>query len=221
MKKSIVPIKIILLVVFGLVAYFAKSNKPKPSQVAVGNNQPTSAPVTAMSTLKDLITQGKNVNCTYTSSTTNNTVSTGSVYVSGKNIRVDYSATVEGKKTTGSMIRDDNFTYVWGAGMPQGIKMKNAAVESSATVSQGKQYFDQNAKMDYKCQPWSPSSTSFTPPANVTFTEFSLPAAQPTSSAATSGGAVNPAEGNQVACAACNNLSGDAKTACLTQLNCQ
>lgn len=211
MKKSIVPIIIIVLVIFGLIAYFAKSNKPKSPQVSVGNSQPTSAPVTAMNTLKDLITQGKNVSCTYSSSI-NNTESTGSVYVSGKNVRVDYSATVEGKKTTGSMIRDDNFTYVWGAGMPQGIKMKNTSVESSATVSQGKQYFDQNAKMDYKCQPWSPSNTSFTPPTNITFSEFSLPAAQPTTAAGT---------GNQAACAACNSLTGQTKTMCLTQLHCQ
>lgn len=213
MKKSIVFAIIILIVIFGLIAYFVTSNKQKPSQTGIGTSQPTSAPVTTKNSLIDLLRQGNNVNCTYTSST-DKTVASGTVYVSGKKIRVDYSSTFEGKKNSGSMIRDENFTYIWGDGMPRGIKMKNTSTELPTGSPQTNQYFDQSAKMDYKCSPWSPSSASFTPPSNITFSEFSLPAAQPTS-------ASGSGTSNSAACAACNNLTGQTKTLCLTQLHCQ
>lgn len=215
MKKSTVWTIIILLVIFGLVAYFITLNKQKRPQMIVGNGQPKNVLVTAKNSLEDLVAQGKNISCTYTSST-DNTVSSGTVYISGKNVRVDYTLMIDGKKNSGSMIRDNDFTYVWGTAMPQGIKMRNTSAELPTGSPQDKQSFDQTAKMDYKCQSWSPNNSSFTPPTNIKFSEFSLPAAQPT------GAAANPAAGgNQAACAACNNLTGNTKTMCLTQLHCQ
>lgn len=204
MKKFLPIIIILLLLILGVAGYFLMSNKKKP---------PTTVPLTKNS-LMDLITQGKNVSCSF-DTIMGTTESSGTVYVSGKNTRVDFSTTNDGKKNTGSMIRDENFSYVWGMGMAQGIKMKNTSVESPSGSAQSKQYFDPTSKVDYKCQSWSPDNSMFKPPAEVKFSEFSIPVSQQAGST----GNVTP--GNQSACAACNNLSGQAKTMCLTQLNCQ
>lgn len=214
MKKSLVIIIILLLIVLGGIAYFLRSNKPPQSQTAKEENQPTSAPLTKNS-LIDLLAQGKNQSCTYSTTTANNTESSGTVYISGKNMRADFAVTVEGKKNTGSMVRDENFSYIWGMGMAQGIKMKNSAVESPSSITQNSQNFDPNAKVDYKCVPWTPNNSVFTPPTDIKFSEFSLPSPQAAKSSE------NPTTNNQAACAACNSLSGQAKTMCLAQLNCQ
>lgn len=209
--KKLLPVVIILLLIG---AYFLISNKQKKPQTPISEmkSQPTTAPL-IKSSLLDLITQGKNLNCTF-STMKDKTESSGTVYISGKNIRTDFTTIVEGKKNTGSMIRDENYTYVWGMGMAQGIKMKNSVVESTGSA-QSKQYFDPTAKVDYKCQPWIVNNSIFSPPANIKFNDFSLPSSQATGASGSS------TTGNQAACAACNSLSDQAKTMCLSQLHCQ
>ncbi len=200
-----------VIVIIGVGAYFFMSNKQKAPSLNPTTNQPTSVPTTKNSLL-DLLTQGRNLTCEY-NATVNTSQSSGTVYLSGKNIRVDYAITVEGKKNTGSMIRDENYTYLWGSAMAGGIKMKNTSLESSTNNAQTNQYFNPSTKQDYKCQAWLPNTVMFTPPTNITFSEFSIPSPQ------VSVGAVN--QGNSAACEACNSLSGQAKTMCLTQLKCE
>ena len=215
MKKSLLVI-VLLLIVLGGIAYFLMSNKQmQPKTMVETKNQPTSAAMTRGSLL-DLLSQGKNLNCTFNTST-NNVESSGTVYVSGKNIRTDFTTTVEGKKNTGSMIRDENYSYVWGMGMAQGIKIKNSSIGTSANSAQNKQYFDQTAKVDYNCQPWGPNNSIFSPPADIKFSELSIPLLPPQ----VTGSSGSATTGSQAACAACNSLSDQAKAMCLSQLHCQ
>jgi len=171
---TIAVIVIILLLLLGAGGFLmlnkntATSNKTATSQTqtATVKNEQT------RKSLLDLIKIGQNVRCTFKSEVTNGSTE-GTVYVSGQNIRGDFSikTTSDGKTTQTSMIKTGDTSYVWGAGLPTGIKM-TVSLETLAANKQASQYVDPNQKVDYNCVPWNVDSSLFTPPSNIKFTDM-------------------------------------------------
>lgn len=221
-KNTLIVVAVALVLLLGGGAYLML-NRNAPSgesslntsdSVTVGTE--TSGP----KSLKDLILGGVAQKCTYTDTTSG---TEGVSYIANGKVRADYT-TSEGTTTTnGHMIADGTTSYVWMDGQDTGFKMSFDLNEEAATdvpevpEGQDNQALDVNEAMDYKCSPWLVDGSMFSPPSNVTFTDFS--SMLPTAGTGTAPDA-GTGQGIPNACAACDSLNGEAKTSCLQALNC-
>lgn len=179
MSKQVgIAIGIILLLLLGGFGYMKLSGKTAvqtPSQDGTTN---TTNNGSAMGSLKDLLTAGKNVSCTV-SYTGNQAGTSGTTYVSGKKVRADFTVkTSDGKETVSHMIQDGTYAYIWTANSTVGTKMKVEAVENTdktaAAPSQPQsQAVDLNQKVNMKCSDWRVDESVFVPPTTVKFTDLS------------------------------------------------
>ncbi len=166
MSKQIgIVIAVVIILLVGIVGY-TQLNK---------SSQQTGSSDEAMSkgSIKSLLGQGKNVNCTINYPGTQG--QDGTVYVSGNKMRGDFSMVVDEKTTDSHMINDGTFVYTWSSMSSQGTKMKVEAVEEAAEKAgtEQKQNVDLDAEVDYKCTPWSVETAMFVPPTNIEFIDFS------------------------------------------------
>ena len=134
----------------------------------------------------------------------------GTTYVAGGKFRSDFTSRAGETTTNGHMIYADKTSYVWTEGELTGFKMHYDPEEVEATQSSNtQQSVDPNKTIDYSCSVWLPSNSTFTPPANIKFTEYTVPVTPQTQS-----------QENQTSCSVCDSLSGEQKTQCRTALKC-
>jgi len=211
-KKVLVTVVILLLLLLGGVA-FMMSKKSKKTDVASPETKVVAEEETKKQSLKDLLASNVAQKCSY-SDTYGSTAISGTSYLSGGKVRGDFSTTAEnGQVSSGHMIYDGKFSYVWIDGTTSGFKMA-IDTSSNTTANANQQGLDMNKAMDYDCGIWVTDQSQFTPPDGVTFTEYNMPA----SSVTPSGTSVS---GSQSACSYCDAMTGDAKTQCRTSLNCK
>ncbi|MCC7004444.1 hypothetical protein IT397_00790 [Candidatus Nomurabacteria bacterium] len=124
----------------------------------------------------NLVSLGKDYICKFSSSN-DTSLSSGTVYVSGSNIRGDFESLVKGGQENANfeshMISDGEFSYVWSSSMPIALKMKVDMQNNSEDESQNGM-FDYNQEVDYKCSPWTRDPSVFVLPSTVTFTEIGV-----------------------------------------------
>jgi hypothetical protein len=226
-KQAVLAIVVGVLIVLGAVgAYFYSKNQTakKTATVAVMHTTPT--PNNAMQqSISQVLSSGKNSKCTFAAAPpSGGTQTSGTVYVSGQNARGDFEMTANGKTSTTHMIRVADTFYLWGDSLPVGMKMTMSVNDLASKMQGGAQAnsFDPNKKVDFKCVTWTANATLFTPPTNVKFTSIQSPEG-PTSMTHPTGSLTQTPKtsGNQNQCSICSSLTGNAKTACMNQFNCQ
>ena len=115
-----------------------------------------------------LAARGGSWKCTVDSSTAQS-VSSGVTYVSGGNVRADFSTKVQGYGTVDAhVLVNGQDVYSWSSVMPKGIKTKMVAQGSGGTATSG-QGMDANQAYSYDCQPWTPDASTFALPTGVSF----------------------------------------------------
>jgi hypothetical protein len=208
----IAAIVILLLAAVGGV-FFLKSSKA-PAQTQSTNTQsakPTNNNSSSDSILS-LLSGGKTVNCSITYP---DNKGTGSIFVSDKKFAGDFTMKdASGKETTGHMISDGTFMYVWSAAMPSGIKVNLATAKSLTQNSAVSRSFDVNQKVGLNCSPWLPDNSKFTIPSNVKFQDMSelLKQVQPQATTA-------PQTGTQTGSSPCDQIADPtAKASCTKAL---
>lgn len=209
-SKAIVAVVIILLLIAGGAFYFLKVRGGAGGKLSSGANS-----------LKSLIAAGIPQKCTFSSSDASGS-SQGTTFVAGGKVRADITSVVSEQTTVSHMISDGKTNYIWSDNDKNGIKM--TVPESSVTSapstgntsgtgpsSEG----DLNQTENYKCSAWLPDNSQFTPPSNITFSDFGslMPSAAPAVAPSTSGSSSQ--------CAYCETLTGDSKTQCLAALKCK
>jgi hypothetical protein len=118
-------------------------------------------------TLKNLLAMGKDQKCDISYSNDRGKTS-GTVFVSGKKMRGDFSQVDNNnKKMDSHMILDETYIYSWTSASSQGLKTK---VEVAMIDQQ----------VQSKCTAWTVDSSKFTPPANVQFKDLSVVTNAPT-----------------------------------------
>lgn len=174
--------------------------------------------------MMSLLAAGKSVSCTFDRDDATGSQQ-GTVYVSGGKMRGDFIINqAGGNSTTMHMISDSEWAYTWGdeLGVAQGIKMKVAAVQagSDTNTNANRQPVGVNDEMDFKCAAWRADDSMFTPPSDVTFSEFTIPAIPAVSGSADVNAEANPSVQN-IQCGACDQL-GDAesRSQCRAALGC-
>lgn len=125
-------------------------------------------------TLADIMARGGDWKCTW-SIATDGSSGNGTVYVSGNKFASTIITSSGEGSVTAQAISDGEYMYTWGDAMPTGVKMKLDGtqvpdVSSTGDVSGVGQLAGEYA---YDCDPWSANMTMFTPPSNITFTDFS------------------------------------------------
>lgn len=202
---GIIAAAIILL--GGVGAFLYSKNKPaqNPPTTSTSENQ---SGQTMSDNLLGLLSSGKTQQCTFDSSDPASGGINGTVYLSGNKMRGDFKIATEGSQVNQiSMIRNGDDNYIWGEGFPGGTGIKmTLSMDEYTSDAESKKYFDPTQKVEYKCDSWVVDSSVFTPPSNVKFSDISEMMK------------VTPSASN---CSICNSLTGDAKTSCLAQLNCQ
>jgi hypothetical protein len=171
-KWLVVAAIVIIVLLIGAGLYLMKSAKTAPAQ-KVANTQ-TAKPQTTNSlkgTIIGLLSGGKNVNCQVTYP---DNKGTGSVYVSDKKFAGDFTMKgTDGKETTGHMISDGTYMYIWSSGMPTGIKMSIEAAKNAAANTQTNQSVNINQEVSLNCNPWAPDASKFTLPSDIQFRDMS------------------------------------------------
>lgn len=221
-KNILIIFGIIALLLLGVGGYVLMSKKAVPTTPNTVSQQTETTPSeqqTASSnqkSMKDLLLAGVSQKCTYKDKLDNVDMS-GTAYVASGKMRTDFTSTTSGKTMTGHMIVDGTTSYTWIDGQTSGFKMKFDPNQTtpSTTTDQKQQSVDPNKAIDYSCSVWVVDGAQFTPPSNVNFTDYSSIVTPPT------GGTTTPStSGSSAACSACNSLSGEQKTQCLTALKC-
>ena len=105
--------------------------------------------------LKSLIASGGSQKCSY-SYNANGVTSSAIVYVGNGKMRTDSTININGRIMEYHMILMDDTSYVWGDGMPQGMKMSVATMSAPKTAENTQtQTFDMSKEMAYSCNSWS------------------------------------------------------------------
>lgn len=129
---------------------------------------------TKKTSLKNLLAMGTSQKCTYSYSA-NGITSSVDVYLSKGMMRTD-STIIEGGKTMQThMMLMNEITYIWGDGMPQGMKMStaNQNAPEAQNLSGQAQSVDMTSEMNYACTPWPVESSVFKLPTNIQFIDLS------------------------------------------------
>jgi len=166
---------IVIIIIAGAGFFLLK--KPAQTPQESTTVQPTQQEKSqTKDSIKNLLASGKNQTCTI-KYPAGEQMAEGTVYVSGKNLRGDFTMTSEGKTFDSHMIQDESYLYSWSSLAPQGVKMKIAELEK-VQASPTAESVDLDQEVDINCSSWSVDSSKFTPPADVNFMETGTTPAQ-------------------------------------------
>lgn len=118
----------------------------------------------------DLATRGGNYACDISSTGTNNDT-TGTVFVSGTNVRGDFTSATGGTTVVSHMLKLGDTVYVWGGGMEQGIMMKATAMEGQGSASTQGQGVSGTQDYSWNCRAVGTDASKFTKP-NIQFMDL-------------------------------------------------
>ncbi len=164
--------RLVLSTVFILAIFLVSCNKNSSSQNS--NDQSTNSGTSLIDGLASAITSGDSYRCEYTNQTTN---ATGEYLVKNKKFKL-LGQEIEGKKST--IIVNDMGMYMWSEGQNQGFFYPTLSSSSTDQNSKAQSQFgdyinpeivDQKEKVS--CQKASIDDSEFSPPASVTFQDFS------------------------------------------------
>lgn len=168
--------------------------------------------------IQSLLLLGGSQKCVYSADIQGVTTS-ATVYISKGNMRADSKVIIQGKDVESHMIVMNDTSYIWGGGLPQGLKLdiKNLTAQNQAKNTQG-QPFDMTKEIDYTCSPWTYDASLFALPSGIEFGDMSAMIQKAMPSAASK---TNTANMLQAQCGACSSLEEPAKSQCRTALGCK
>lgn len=178
MLYNMYMIKIIkLILILGVVAsgiyyftsnneYIRDSNQEIKEESVVTQDQPESKKMA----FSEFIKQDGSYECTVSSP--DDFGSNGKAFISGGEIRGDFTTIAEGISVNSSVLVKNDFTYVWSDMFPQAaIKVANVKTTEGSGSSEmsGTYVWDTDKVGDYDCSPWTLDTTKFIIPTKITF----------------------------------------------------
>lgn len=167
-----------LIAGIGLVAvivlgWWALGGKSEPAPIVSEEGEGEEIAVSAEEgvfngSMTDLIKRGGNFMCTFSHSSAV-AQSTGTVYISGSDIRGDFQSKTQGINVESHMIQKEGYIYTWSPMTPTGFKIKAVEGDGDSSASMSAQYSDMNQDYAYDCKMWSRTADKFALP-NITFT---------------------------------------------------
>lgn len=152
---------------------FNQFSKTSKTSSEINSSQKTeSSESLTRGSIANLLTSGKNVNCTMTYP---DGKGSGTIYVSGHNMRGDFMVNVEAMgEVKSSMIQDGEYAYMWSDADKKGTKFKVSGLPSPSPAANSQaESVDLNQQVDLKCSAWGVDASKFTVPGDVEFTDMS------------------------------------------------
>ena len=208
------------IVIIALIAAFfmmQKGTQPSSEGVVGTTQQADTQDSSAGGALKDLFTMGGSQTCTFSNKA--GAQGSGTVYVSGGNVRTDFVTSIENGSTQQMhMIVKDKTSYMWGDALQgQGIKMSFADItEPTASGSQQQAGFDANQSVEYSCKPWVADASVFELPAGVQFSDLSAAIQTQVQGKMDTG-----VSGSSAACMQCDSVPAESRAQCKAALRCE
>lgn len=171
-QKMVIVGAILLLAIIGVVGFTQLNKKPDSLNTENLTTEQTSLPAAkglSKGTIQSLISAGKSVSCEVNYPEMEGK---GTMYVSGSNVRSDFTTKIEEKETFSHMIFDGDTSYIWTDGVNQGTKFKMDP-NQKFSASPANQTADLSKEIEMNCQDWSADNSKFSPPASVKFTDMS------------------------------------------------
>lgn len=174
-KKAglIIGVTVIFVV---LAAFFMiqKSNPATSTQTADSAKKESGESLGdfAKGSIASLLSAGKNVTCSMKYPDGNGS---GTVYVSGKKMRGEFTVMAEApKEYKSSMIQDGDYAYMWSDVDKKGTKFKVSGIPTpSPTTTTKTEAVDINQEVDLKCSAWNVDPSMFVVPADIEFMDMS------------------------------------------------
>lgn len=208
-------------IVVGISSFFGIHKPPAKVQVAVTPTKPVERSATSEAkpmSFKDLLTTKGAQKCTFTSSTTSgNTV--GVIYSTGGRVKGDITTSVNGKTTVSHIVMEGNEMRMWEDGQSQGVMTTFDAKAVATQVNSTNSQLNVDQKYNYDCKPATVNDSTFQVPATLKFLDVSkmIPSIPKISITIP---AIDAGKVKSMQCSACNALTGEAKTQCLSTLQC-
>ena len=178
-NMKVVGILVVIVVLLGGIYLFnagsddSAQDNHNDDAMMEGDNQMTGDGETFTGSLKALVALGKEYQCTF-SQETDQATSDGTVYISGENIRGDFTSTVSvggGFAVESHMIKKGNTLYTWSPLSSQGFQIEvdeNDDAEVSAEANAALEV--QNQELEYNCKPYNVNASLFETPSDIEFT---------------------------------------------------
>ncbi len=165
---------VVAVIVIGGGAWYVSSHTGAPGTGAEVQGMGEQKAESGTLSFKELMLMGGSRKCDV-SVTTPEAPATGTVYVSGGNVRSDIVTkpkAMNGAAVSAHMIRSGDYLYSWTDLIAQGVKVKIDAAESAGKNAG----YDANAEVQYSCAAWIADESMFAVPSNITFMDFSAAA---------------------------------------------
>lgn len=228
MKKLPLIIGVIILLIAASGGYYymtqqasTSSDKDTPEVSTT-----TEKEVSGMMSLKDIMALGRSQKCTFEYSNAETGTTTGTSYISGKNVRTDFTITnPESPMIEGGMIMVDSTMYTWTNQEKKGVKMtitesmEESVEEEMKDTEWNKEYMSPDEELDYNCSGWNEDHSVFAPPADIEFMDLSeqMKVFEDLQNSMGSEGSTSP----EASCAVCDSMPEEAAAACRSSLNCE
>lgn len=182
-QNAVIGLIVAVVVIGGGAWYFSTHSSGTPAAPGTGGAAGGQQETGTLS-FKELLALGGSQTCQVTVATAS-APSTGTVYISGMDVRSDVVASANGTQVNAHMIKTGDTIYAWTDMAPQGVKMKFDASAQTSGHSSGA--YDANAQVQYSCAPWVADASKFAVPSSVSFmdmTSAGMPGAMPVSGGA-------------------------------------
>jgi hypothetical protein len=121
----------------------------------------------------DLVKRGGTYTCTVQHSSAVD-ISKGMVYVSGTDVRGDFTSLVNGASVESHMLKKGDMVYVWGGGMPQGVKVSATMMDGgTGSTAMSGDVVDSKQEYGWDCVSGKPDASKFVMPSNIEFMDVS------------------------------------------------
>ena len=170
MSKKLIILVILVAVVVGAYFVFGGNKGAENGELGNANGEQTTGKKMAFS---QFLKQGGAYKCEVKQSMSD-FENSGTMYVSGKNMRGEFSTVAEGKTMISSFMSRDGYSYTWSSLTPgMGFKIKAEAETSNEGADiNGTYAWNADQIGDYNCENWVVDATKFELPKNVTFQEI-------------------------------------------------
>lgn len=147
--KAIILAVVALAVVGGGAYYVTSSNDDKSQQ---SSNSQSAEEDDKLTSIKNLIEEGKNVQCNFNSTEANGDEISGTVYVADERMRGNFSFTRgDQPEQKSNILQDGTSQYIWEEGSNEGFKTEISAMEDASETednAQDQQAVDQDRDYD-------------------------------------------------------------------------
>ena len=170
MKKTIFISVLIFVFAFNLTGCF-KKDKGGGEQAAKQeqNQNKQEEEESFFGSMKDLMTRGKSLKCTYEDDTNDGGKVVGVLYVADNKAKSEVEFEEENMKGTAHALIDGDWMYSWASFMPQATKMNISTISDGQEFDAEEEAGTLGKALDYKCRPWIKDGSKFKLPAGVEF----------------------------------------------------